>query len=56
MIFAKTYYKTHNKKLLANIKTFKMLKHYLKDYKFEILILTEYKKLWRFINIKNLSS
>lgn len=56
MISTKTWYKTHNSKLLAIVKTFKTWRHYLEDCKYEILILTDYKNLNQFMNTKNLSS
>lgn len=42
MIFAKIYYKTYNNELKAIIKTFKTWKYYLKDCKYEVLILIDY--------------
>ena len=42
MISAKTWYETHNGELLAIVKIFKTWKHYLKGYKYKVLILTDY--------------
>lgn len=40
MILAETRYKTHNGKVLAIVEAFKMWKHFLKGYKYEVLMLT----------------
>ena len=56
MIQAETWYKTHNNKLLAIIKVFKILGHYLKNCKYKVFIQINYNNLQRFIDIKNLSS
>ena len=55
MIFAKIRYKTYKGKLLAIIKVFKTWKHYLKGYKYEVFILTDYNNFQYFIDIKILS-
>ena len=55
MISAKTRYKTHNGKLLAIVEAFKTWRHYLEDCKHEVLILTNYNNLYRFIDTKSLS-
>ena len=56
MIPAKTRYKTHDGELLAIVKAFKTWRHYLEGCKHEVLVLTDYNTLRRFIDIKNLSS
>ena len=56
MIPAKTWYKTHNGKLLAINEAFKTWWHYLESCKYEVLIFTDYINLCRFINMKSLSS
>ena len=56
MISAKTWYKTHDGKLLAIIEVFKTWRHYYKDYKYEVLVLTDHNNLQDFIDTKNLSS
>ena len=55
MISAKTWYETHDGKLLAIIKVFKMWRHYLKGCKHEVLILTDNNNLRCFIDTKSLS-
>ena len=40
MILPKTWYKTHDEKLLAIIKALKTWKHYLEDCKYKFLVLT----------------
>ena len=52
----KTWYKTHNGKLLAIEKDFKIWKHYLNGYKYEFFVLTDHNNFQQFIDIKNLSS
>lgn len=42
IILAITYYKTYNQELLAIIKVLKTEKYYLKCFKFEVFILTNY--------------
>ena len=56
MILTKTWYKTHNGKLLAIVKAFKIWRHYLKGCKHKVLIFTDYNNFCCFIDIKNLSS
>ena len=56
MILAETRYETHNGKLLAIIKAFKIWHHYLKGCKHKVLVLTDYNNLCHFIDIKKLSS
>lgn len=55
IIFAKTHYNIYNNKLFIIIKDFKIWKHYLKGYKYEVFKFTNYNNLQQFINIKNLS-
>ena len=45
MIPAETQYKTHDSKLLAIIKAFKIWRHYLKGCKYKVLMLTNYNNL-----------
>ena len=56
MIPAKTRYKTHNNELLAIVEAFKTWRHYLKNFKHEMLMLTNHNNLCRFMETKNLSS
>ena len=56
MIPAKTWYKTHNDKLLAIVEAFKIWRYYLKGWKHKVFIFTDYKNLYRFMDIKSLSS
>ena len=56
MIPAKTWYKTHDGKLLAIIEAFKTWHHYLKGCKHEVLIFINHNNLYYFIDIKSLSS
>ena len=55
MIPAETRYETHDQELLVIVKAFKNWRHYLKDCKYEVLVLTDHKNLRRFMNTKNLS-
>ena len=56
MIPAETQYKTHNGELLAILKAFKTWRHYLEGCKHEVLVLTDYNNLCRFMDIKSRSS
>ncbi len=56
MILTETWYKTYNQKLLAIVEAFKTWHYYLKGYKYDVLILTDYNNLCQFMNTKNLSS
>ena len=56
MIPVKTQYKTHDGKLLAIFKVFKIWRHYLKNYKHKVLIFIDHNNFCWFIDIKNLSS
>ncbi len=55
MIPAETWYKTHNGELLAIVEAFKTWRHYLKSCKHEVLVLTDYNNLQRFMDKKSLS-
>ena len=55
IISAKTQYKTHNGKLLPIVEAFKTWRHYLKNCKYEIFILTDHNNFWQFMDIKSLS-
>ena len=56
MIWAKTWYKTHNGELLAIVEVFKTWRHYLKGCKHNVFVLNNHNKLCCFIYTKNLSS
>ena len=56
MILAETQYETHDSELLAIVKAFKTWRHYLKGCKHEVLVLTDYNNLCRFMDTKSLSS
>ena len=56
MILAKTWYKTHNSKLLAIVEAFKIWKYYLKSCKHKVFVLINHNNLCRFMNTKSLSS
>ena len=56
MIPAKTWYETHDSKLLAIVEAFKTWRHYLEGCKYEDFILTDYNNLCYFIDTKSLSS
>ena len=56
MIPAETRYKTHDGELLAIVEAFKTWKHYLESFQHEVLVLTDYNNLRRFMNTKSLSS
>ena len=56
MIPAETWYKTHDGKLLAIIKAFKTWRRYLEDCKHEAFVLTDHNNLFRFMDMKSLSS
>ena len=49
-------YETHDTELLAIIEAFKNWRHYLEGCQYEVLVLTDYNNLRRFIDTKNLSS
>ncbi len=56
IIPAETWYETHDGELLAIVEAFKTWRHYFEGCKHEVLVLTEYNKLQRFMDTKNLSS
>ena len=56
MILTEIWYETHDSELLAIIKKFKALQHYLEGCKYEFLALTDHKNLCQFIDTKSLSS
>ena len=56
MIPVETRYKTHEGELLAIIEAFKTWRYYLEGYKYEVLVLTNYNNLCRFIDTNSLSS
>ena len=56
MISAKTRYEMHNAELLAIIEAFKNWRHDLEGCQYEVLVLTNYNNLCRFMDTKNLSS
>ena len=51
MILTRIWYKIDDGKLLAIIEIFKTWKHYLKSYKYEIIILIDYNNFQYFIDI-----
>lgn len=53
MISAETPYMTYNVEILAIIKVLKTWHHYLKIFKYEVIIHTDHNKLHNFISIKN---
>lgn len=56
MIPTKTRYETHDGKLLAIIKAFKMWRYYLEGYKHKDLMLTDHNNFQHFMDTKTLSS
>ena len=56
MIPAETQYETHNGKLLAIVKAFKIWCHYLEKCKHKVLVLTNHNNLCYFMDNKSLSS
>ena len=46
LFLANTRYKTRKKELLFIIKIFKIWPHYLKDFKYKVLIITNYNNLY----------
>ena len=56
IILAKTQYKTHKGELLVIVKAFKTWRHYQKDCKDKVHVLTNHNNLWCFMDTKNLSS
>ncbi len=55
MIPTETWYKTQNGELLAIFEAFKIWKHYLEGWKYEVLVLTKHKNHQRFMDTKSLS-
>ncbi len=56
MILVETRYETHDGELLAILEVFKTWRHYLEGCKHEVLVLTDYNNLQRFMDTKSLSS
>ena len=56
MIPAETRYETHDGELLAIVEAFKTWRHYLEGCKYEVLVLTDYNNLRKFMDTKSLSS
>ncbi len=56
MIPAETRYETYDGELLAIVEAFKTWRHYFTSCKYEVLMLTDYNNLQRFMDTKNLSS
>ena len=56
MIPAETRYEMYDGELLAIIEAFKTWRHYLGGSRDEVLILTDYNNLRRFMDTKNMSS
>ena len=55
MIPTKTWYKTHNKKLLVIVEVFKTWHYYLKGCKYKVLVFIDHNNLRQFLDIKILS-
>ncbi len=55
MIPAKTWYETHDSKLLVIVEAFKTWRHYLEGYRHEVLVLGDHNNLQCFMGTKNLS-
>ena len=49
MILTETQYKTHNAELLAIVEVFKTWRHYLEDFKHEVMVLIDHNNLRQFI-------
>ncbi len=56
IIPAETRYKNHDQELLAIVKAFKIWRHYLEGYKYEVFVLTDHNNLWQFMDTRSLSS
>ena len=56
MIFAKTWYKTYNGKLLAIVEAFKNWRYYLEGCKHKVLVFIDHNNLCHFLDTKSLSS
>ena len=55
MIPANIQYEIHNIELLAIVEAFKTWRHYLEDYKHEILIFNNHNNLCQFMDMKSLN-
>ncbi len=55
MIFVETWYKPHNKELLAIIEVFKIWHHYFEGGKYKVFVFTNHNNLCRFMDTKSLS-
>ena len=53
MIFAQTYYKPQNWKLLAIIEQFNTWRYYLKSCKYKVFLFTDHNNLCQFKDTKN---
>ncbi len=53
---AETWYKTHNKELLAIVEAFKTWRYYLEGCKHKVLVLTDHNNFQHFMDTKSLSS
>ena len=56
MIPAEARYEIHDGEFLAIVKAFKIWRHYLQGSRYEVLVLTNYNNLRRFMDTKDLSS
>ena len=56
MIPAETWYKTHDSEFLAIVEAFKTWRHYLKDYKYKVIVFMVHNNLRCFMSTKSLSS
>ena len=54
-ILTETFYKTHNRELLAIVKVFKTWRHYLEGCKHKVIILINHNNFCWFLDTKNLS-
>lgn len=54
MISAKTWYETHNQKLMINIEVFKTQCYNLESFKYQVLIFIYHTNFQKFINTKSL--
>lgn len=55
MISAKTNYGIHEYEFLAIIKTFKTWEHYIKNFNYKLLILTNHNNIYYFLDIRSLT-
>ena len=55
MISAKTWYKTHDGKLLVIVEVFKTWRHYLEGCNHKVLVFTNYNNFCRFMDMKSLT-